>query len=334
MTLHNPTLPNEAIASSSVRILEKMSLLEHLKTSWQFFFAKNERSPAVQLPREQVQPDFLHDKRQNQLRVSWLGHSSLLMNIDGHTILTDPLFERRVSPFGPTRFHEELALNGKDLPVIDTVIISHDHYDHLNKYSVQLLANKAGLFIVPLRLGKLLAKWSVPPEKIVELDWWQQYSPAAGLTVAATPARQFSGRGLSDRNKTLWASWTVMTPQHRVFFSGDSGYFPGFRDIGRKYGPFDMTFLECGAYNERWPEVHMFPEQTVQAHLDLAGKLLQPIHWSTFNLSFHPWYEPMERLTTAAAKAGITVSTPIIGRTVDYHKRADAQAWWQLAMSR
>ncbi|MFH0784901.1 MAG: MBL fold metallo-hydrolase [Pseudomonadota bacterium] len=153
------------------------------------------------------------------------------------------------------------------------------------------------------------------------------------LTLVATPAHHFSGRGLTDRNATLWASWVIFTPEHRVYFSGDSGYFPGFKKIGEKYGPFDMTFLECGAYNERWSNVHMFPEQTVAAHLDLTGKILQPLHWATFNLSFHPWYEPMERLTSAAAKAGVRISTPIIGELVDFHNLSEPGSWWRSAMA-
>jgi L-ascorbate metabolism protein UlaG (beta-lactamase superfamily) len=171
-------------------------------------------------------------------------------------------------------------------------------------------------------------------EKIVELAWWQEYALDENLTLAATPAQHFSGRGLTDRNRTLWASWAILGPNHRVFFSGDSGYFDGFKQIGRKYGPFDTTFIECGAYNENWSGIHMFPEQTVQAHRDLEGKILQPIHWATFNLSLHPWYEPMERLIAAARSGRVTTSTPIMGRIVDYTTFQSHDYWWRPAMAR
>lgn len=332
-TSNPPFRADDRLFPRPPRVLEKMSILEHLKTSWQFFFLQNKRTPDVQLPMNKVAPSSLAGGSGERLQVIWLGHSSILLNIDGHTLLTDPLFKRRVSPLGPTRFHSELALTGEDLPAIDVVIISHDHYDHLNKYSVQLLAAKARKFIVPLGVGKRLVNWGVAKEKIIELGWWEEYSPADTLSITATPAQHFSGRGLTDRNKTLWASWSIISPAHRVFFSGDSGYFQGFREIGEKFGPFDMTFIECGAYNERWPEVHMFPEQTVQAHLDLTGKMLQPIHWATFNLALHPWYEPIERLIAAAHKARVKTSTPVIGQIVDCHTAGETFPWWRSVMS-
>jgi L-ascorbate metabolism protein UlaG (beta-lactamase superfamily) len=213
------------------------------------------------------------------------------------------------------------------------VIISHDHYDHLNKYSVQQLNEKTKRFIVPLAVGALIAKWGVPQEKIVELDWWEEYRLDQKLTIIATPAQHFSGRGLTDRNETLWVSWVVITPSHKIFFSGDSGYFNGFKQIGEKFGPFDMTFIECGAYNKSWEQVHMFPEQTVQAHLDLKGKVLHPIHWATFNLALHPWYEPMERLTAAADRENIEIATPVVGETTVYKSNTPADSWWQQAMT-
>ena len=150
--------------------------------------------------------------------------------------------------------------------------------------------------------------------------------------IAATPAQHFSGRGINDRNKTLWASWVIQTPFHNLFFSGDSGYFGGFKQIGEKYGPFDMTFIECGAYGEGWPKVHMFPEQTVQAHLDLKGDVLHPIHWGTFNLALHPWYEPMERLTAAAHSKNVKIATPIVGETTVYGGNIPVARWWEQPM--
>ena len=309
-----------------------MSFTDYVSTTWDFLFTKNHRTPDTELPVKQV--DLLHfnNKDSNPLNVTWLGHSSLMINIGGYKILTDPVFEKRVSIFGPTRFNGDAPLDIGQMPKVDAVIISHDHYDHLNKYSVQRLTEKSEKFIVPLEVGALLADWGVPRDKIVELDWWQEYSLDQQLMVVATPAQHFSGRGITDRNKTLWASWVIKTPSHNLFFSGDSGYFSGFKQIGNRYGPFDMTFIECGAYGEGWPKVHMFPEQTVQAHLDLKGNILHPIHWGTFNLALHPWYEPMERLTAAANLKNIKIATPVVGETTVYDMRIPTARWWEQPM--
>jgi L-ascorbate metabolism protein UlaG (beta-lactamase superfamily) len=309
-----------------------MSFAEFASTTWEFFFSENNRTPDTALPVQQVDLSHFNKTDQNQLNVTWLGHSSLMVNIDGYKILTDPVFEKRISVFGPTRFNGDVPLDIQQIPKMDAVIISHDHYDHLNKFSVQRLIEKANTFIVPLEVSALLIDWGVPQDKIVELDWWQEYSLDQKLMVVATPAQHFSGRGITDRNKTLWASWVIQTPYHKLFFSGDSGYFGGFKQIGDKYGPFDMTFIECGAYGEGWPKVHMFPKQTVQAHLDLKGDVLHPIHWSTFNLALHPWYEPMVRLTAAADDKNVKVATPIVGETTVYNKRIPTARWWEQAI--
>lgn len=264
-----------------------------------------------------------------RLNSTWLGHSSLLVNIDGFRIIIDPVFEKRISIIGPTRFNGELPLNIESLPQVDAVIISHDHYDHLNKFTVQLMESRTRRFFVPLKVGELLETWGIPREKIVELDWWQEYRMDNGLMIAAAPAQHFSGRGLTGRFKTLWASWIICGDVHRIFYSGDSGYFDGFKQIGEKYGPFNMTFLECGAYNESWHFVHMFPEEVVQAHLDLRGEILHPVHWGTFNLSLHSWDDPMHRLSKAASAAGIPVATPIVGGTVVYGTPIASNPWWE-----
>jgi len=309
-----------------------MSFTDMVSTTWDFLFTSNNRTPDTELPVKQVDLSRFNNKGSDQLNVTWLGHSSLMINIDGYKILTDPVFEKRISIFGPTRFNGDVPLDIRLIPKIDAVVISHDHYDHLNKYTVQRLIDKADKFIVPLAVGSLLIDWGVPPGKIVELDWWQEHRIDHNLMVAATPAQHFSGRGITDRNKTLWASWVIKTPFHKIFFSGDSGYFGGFSQIGDKYGPFDMTFIECGAYGEGWPKVHMFPEQTVQAHLDLKGKVLHPIHWGTFNLAMHPWYEPMARLTTAANSKNVKTATPIVGETTVFAGRIPSARWWEQPM--
>ena len=309
-----------------------MSFTDYISTTWDFLFTRNHRTPDTELPVKQVDLSHFNNQGSDQLNVTWLGHSSLMINIDGYKILIDPVFEKRISVFGPTRFNGDVPLDIRQIPKIDAVIISHDHYDHLNKFSVQGLIEKSDKFIVPLAVGAQLIDWGVPRGKIVELDWWQEYRLDQNLMVVATPAQHFSGRGITDRNKTLWASWVIESPFHKLFFSGDSGYFEGFKQIGNKYGPFDMTFIECGAYDKSWPKVHMFPEQTVQAHLDLKGNILHPIHWATFNLALHPWYEPMVRLTAAAHLKNVKIATPVAGETTVYGSNIRSTRWWKQTM--
>ena len=309
-----------------------MSFTDYVATTWDFLFTRNHRTPDTELPVKPVDLSHFNNQGSDQLNVTWLGHSSLMINIDGYKILVDPVFEKRISILGPTRFNGDVPLDIQQIPKIDAVIFSHDHYDHLNKFSVQHLIEKSNKFIVPLAVGAQLMGWGVPRDKIVELDWWQEYRHDQKLMVAATPAQHFSGRGITDRNKTLWASWVIETPFHKLFFSGDSGYFAGFKQIGDRYGPFDMTFIECGAYGKSWPKVHMFPEQTVQAHLDLKGNVLHPIHWATFNLALHPWYEPIVRLTAAADFRNIKAATPIVGETTIYGMSIPAARWWEKPM--
>lgn len=314
--------------------MQKMSLQDHVKMYWQFFFEKGNKYPNEPLPQQEVALEQFLGGEGTDLKTAWLGHSCLLINISGYTVLTDPVFTDKVSPIGPTRFNTQLPLKPSDLESVDVVIISHDHYDHLNKDSIQQLSRKTGVFIVPVGVGNRLQGWGVSESKIVELNWWDEYQYKDHLTIAATPAQHFSGRGLFDRNKTLWASWVIHTSERRVFFSGDTGYFQGFKEIGLKYGPFDVAFMECGAYNERWANVHMLPEQTVQAFLDLGGAILQPLHWATFNLALHPWYEPVERLTSEAWKKNVFVSIPEIGQVINYSKGVVTHQWWLPVMEK
>ena len=308
---------------------EQPSIGESLSTMRDFIIKKKERTPAVQLPCRNADLNYFNDQGRNQLSATWLGHSSIMLNMDGYQILIDPVFEKRVSIIGPSRFNGELPLDPEQIKEVDIVIISHNHYDHLNKFSIQLLREKTGLFIVPLGVGAELEGWGVSREKVIEMDWWDEYHVNKDILIAAAPAQHFSGRGLTDRNKTLWASWIVRTKNHKIFFSGDSGYFHGFKQIGEKYGPFDMTFLECGAYNEKWHHIHMYPEETVRAHLDLKGDILHPIHWATYNLSLHSWHEPMDRFSRAAEISGIKFSTPIPGETTIYGNYIPTKKWWE-----
>ncbi|NEM97858.1 MBL fold metallo-hydrolase [Pontibacter burrus] len=286
--------------------------------------------PDRPIPVKAINPTRLQMPQDTATIVTWLGHSSFIVEIDGKRLLLDPMLSDMASPFsfiGPERF-AALPITVDELPTIDAVLISHDHYDHLDYSSIQKLNKKTGHFFVALGVGAHLERWGIPATKITELDWWQETN-YKGLTFAATPSRHFSGRGLSDRMKTQWASWVIVGNDDRIFFSGDSGYFDGFKEIGNKYGPFDLTLVECGQYNELWSSIHMMPEQTVQAHLDLKGKLLMPIHWGAFSLAMHSWTDPIERASAEAKRLNVPMATPRIGESIVIGKNAPVKAWWR-----
>ncbi|ABI91548.1 beta-lactamase superfamily domain protein [Burkholderia ambifaria AMMD] len=259
-----------------------------------------------------------------------LGHSTLLLKLRGEFWLTDPVFAERASPFrrvGPKRFHAPpIAL--EDLPPLRGVILSHDHYDHLDRDTVLALAATTGVFVTTLGVGDRLIEWGIDAKKVRQLDWWQSID-IDGLTLTATPAQHFSGRSLFDGNSTLWASWVIVADDLRVFFSGDTGYFDGFRTIGERLGPFDVTLIETGAYDPQWPYVHMQPEETVQAHIDLRGRTLIPIHNGTFDLAMHRWQEPFERVTALAMVRGVELSTPRMGERLDLTEPHRGERWWR-----
>ncbi|MFT4438650.1 MBL fold metallo-hydrolase [Caballeronia sp. 15715] len=259
-----------------------------------------------------------------------LGHSTMLLKLRGQFWLTDPVFAERASPFkrfGPKRFHAPpIAL--ADLPPLRGVILSHDHYDHLDRETVLALANTTGIFLTPLGVGDRLIEWGIDASKVRQFDWWQGVE-IDGITFTATPSQHFSGRSLFDGNSTLWASWVIVDADLRVFFSGDTGYFDGFRTIGERLGPFNVTMIETGAYDAQWPYVHMQPDQTVQAHLDLRGDWLMPIHNGTFDLAMHRWQDPFERVTGLAAASGILLTTPRMGERLDLAAPHRGQRWWR-----
>ncbi|TJZ56954.1 MBL fold metallo-hydrolase [Streptomyces piniterrae] len=268
------------------------------------------------------------------LRLTWMGHSSVLAEIDGQRVLFDPVWGERCSPFswiGPKRMHPvPVAL--ADLPPVDVVVISHDHYDHLDMSTIRSLTSTGAAFVVPLGVGADLEFWGVPPARITELDWHESTS-VGGLTLTATPAQHFCGRGLRGPQHTLWASWVVAGPENRIYHSGDTGYFPGFAEIGAEHGPFDATMIQIGAYSEFWPDIHMTPAQGTQAHLDLQGRtphgVLMPIHWGTFNLALHPWAEPAEWTKDAADEAGQAVALPRPGEPFEPTGKLPVEPWWR-----
>jgi L-ascorbate metabolism protein UlaG (beta-lactamase superfamily) len=264
------------------------------------------------------------------LAATWYGHSSALIEVDGYRVLADPVWSDRCSPsrvLGPQRLHPVPA-ELEALPAVDAVIISHDHYDHLDVETIKQLAlSQRATFYVPLGIGAHLRAWHIPDERIVELDW-NEGARLGELELVCTPARHFSGRFLS-RNVTLWSSWAIIGPRHRAFFGGDTGYTESFADIGSDHGPFDLTLMPVGAYHPGWPDIHMNPEDAVRAHRDVADSgLLVPIHWATFRLSTHPWSEPVERLLVAAESQGVTVATPRPGQRVE-RVSADVDPWWR-----
>lgn len=265
------------------------------------------------------------------LRVTWLGHSTSLVEIDGKRLLLDPVFSQRVSPFsfiGPKRFFAP-PLSLEDLPPIDAVLISHDHFDHLDKTAIQRLAATPALFIVPLGIGAHLEDWGVPAERIIELDWWQS-TQLGNISIHATPARHFSGRSLfmTDRDAKLWAGFAMLGPKHRVYYSGDTGMFKGFEEIGRKLGPFDVSLIEVGAYNRLWADMHLGPEQAVQALRQVRGGVMIPMHWGTFDLAMHSWTEPVERVLRAAQDTGVVVAVPRPGQSVEPSRQLPTARWW------
>jgi L-ascorbate metabolism protein UlaG (beta-lactamase superfamily) len=293
------------------------------------FFGKEQRTPLAPVPVVRRHAgDF---SAPPGLRATWIGWATVLIEIDGMRILTDPIWSDRCSPstlVGPTRLHEvPIAL--ADLPLIDVVVMSHDHYDHLDMRTVQALARRGAHFVVPLGVGAHLERWGVPATQITDLAWNESHR-RRDLVITSTPARHYSGRNPFRANEMLWSSWVIKGPRHRVFFSGDTGYLDAFKTIGAEHGPFDMTFIKIGAYDRTWRDIHFEPEAAVQAHRDLRGRVMVPIHWATFNLAFHAWAEPAERASAAARAAGVSLIIPRPGEMIEPDMSVPHAAWWRL----
>lgn len=262
--------------------------------------------------------------------IVWFGHSSYLVHYRGKNILIDPVLSGSASPLPGTvkAFPGADVYKPEDMPDIDVMLITHNHYDHLDKKTLAALQHRTGAYYTSLGVGKNIACFVANDKPITEMDWWETQTIAPGITLTAAPARHFSGRGLV-RNESLWSSFILQLDNYKLYLGGDSGYDTHFAAIGEKYGPFDIAVLECGQYNTAWPYIHMMPEQTAQAAVDLKASVLMPVHWAKFRLAIHPWNEPVERVAAAAALLNLPLTTPLIGEPVYVGKQYPGTQWWR-----
>ena len=296
-----------------------------------FLYGGQRRVPTGPLPSVDPRAGWAHPP-DTGLRATWLGHSTVLIEIDGHRVLTDPVWGQRASPSrlaGPKRF-QPVPIALKALPALDVVLVSHDHYDHLDYPTIRALAETGVPFVTSLGVGAHLQAWGVPPERITELDWWQTHTvTGTGLHITAAPSQHFSGRGLKDRNATLWSSLVLRTDRHAVFFSGDTGLTTEYAAIGQRLGPFDLVMLEVGAFHPAWGDIHLGPAHALQAHALLGGGAFLPVHWGTFCLAMHAWDEPAETLLALAPQTRAPLLMPRLGEPVEPSRVHGVLPWWR-----
>ena len=296
-------------------------------TLGQYMVSDNCRSPDEVLPSQKFE---LKDLEEGEFSVSWFGHSTVLLHTNEFSIITDPVFSTGGAgplSLGPSPFPYEDEYTVDDLPEIDYVFISHDHYDHLDKNTVRELSDS--MFYVPLGVKFHLMEWGIDEDKIVEFDWYDETNVSDDLFAAFAPSRHFSGRGITDNSATLWGSWVFKFYDTSIYFSGDTGYMEEFKNISAKYGPFDLAFLDAGQYNIAWEQVHMLPDQVIQAAIDLNASVSIPIHISKYELALHHWYEPMELVSTYGAEQNVTIATPMLGSTFIFGEEVPQDTWWR-----
>ena len=294
-----------------------------------FFTDGNNKTPSVELPIEKFSKTFFENEP-HQPRITWFGHSAAFVEMEGMNIFIDPMLGEVAAPhpmLGSKRFQKELPIATDSLPNIDVVLISHDHYDHLDYGSIVKLKDKVKQFYVPLGIKAHLTSWGIDESKITEFDWWESIN-YNGIEFVSTPARHFSGRGVTNRNSTLWCSWVLKSDNSSIFFSGDSGYGKHFKEIGTKYGPFDFAMMECGQYNEQWSQIHMTPEETAQASIDVKSNLTMPIHWGSFKLALHSWDDPIKRVIKKGKELNVKITTPKVGESIILNNDFPTEKWW------
>lgn len=297
------------------------------------FFGDEIRYPPKSIPMLAIPEDQFDGPVENGLRAIWLGHASSYVEIDGIRVLIDPVFSDYASPLqglGPERFHPS-PIDIADVPAVDAVLISHDHYDHLDMETAKALAAKGAKFFVPLGAGAHLEKWNIAAGQIVEMEWGDEQT-VKNVRIVSTEARHYSGRGLTNQRETFWSSWSVIGSEHRVFYSGDTGYSDHFTAIGQEYGPFDLSLIKIGAYGPgaAWTDVHMSAEDAVRAHIDVRARQMLPVHWGTFNLGFHEWNEPIELVLAMAKSKNVNLLTPKVGEVVTSGDETRTDNWWNL----
>ncbi len=298
-----------------------------LKASWKFLNKPKNTAPPTTLPSVKTDLKTLHF---DEPSIVWFGHSSYLISIDGKRILVDPVFSGAASPFsfGAKSFDGANVYGVDDMPDIDILILTHDHYDHLDYKTVVALNHRTKLICTSLGVSSHLTYWGIDENKIIEFDWWNEQQLPNGIKLTAAPSRHFSGR-LFTRGKSLWSAFILEAAGYRIFIGGDGGYDEAtFKSIGERFGGFDIAMLEAGQYNEGWANIHMMPEETVQAALLLQTKVLMPVHWAKFALALHPWNEPVERVYNKAQQLGLQVTTPMIGEPVVLNRSYPNSKWW------
>ena len=330
----NTSLPQSKKIEGKFQNIKPFELIGFFKSmgllSRMLFEEDKDNNPTKPIPLENQKVTELKQISIGQIEITRLGHSSILLRNATSNWLIDPVFSERASPVtfaGPKRFHK-VPLDYQNLKKIEGIIISHDHYDHLDEKTIKELHKKVSYFAVPQGIGAILKEWGVDSSKIHEFVWWDEMK-LGSLTITSAPAQHFSGRSLFGRMETLWCGWSIQSEENKIFYTGDGGYQKEFKLIGEVLGPFDLALIETGAYDKDWPEVHMTPQQSIQAFIDLKAKILMPVHNGTFDLAFHPWYDPFEKIYSMAEKENIPIALPIMGKPFTLDNIPTPISWWK-----
>lgn len=312
--------------------LEETPMMTGEISTWDFFKSNPSRQPSRDIRPKKINQSSFMKLDKNQYKLAWLGHSAFMINLSNKIILLDPMLGSHAAPLpmpSLKRYNQTLPIDLDSLKRIDAVIISHDHYDHLDYSTIKKIKKYVKLFIVPHGVGSHLRKWNVEDEKIIELNWNENYE-LDNIEIICLPARHFSGRGPLNRNSTLWSSWALKSSTTKIYFSGDSGYGKHFKEIGDGHGPFDISLIDCAQYNQAWKYSHMFPSEAVLAAKDLKTKFFMPIHWGGFTLALHPWDEPVQESINHADEAGLKYFTPEIGDIISEERiKGRFNKWWE-----